>query len=199
VIEDRDLSRIAAFTDGVVAVAITLLVLNLTVPDLARNSASELWDRLGDLGDDALAYALAFALVGRFWVLHHRLFERLRSFDGQLMALNLVFLFLIALMPFSAELQARHGDLVPADVIFASTLFLTALTHWWMAVHAQRAGLERSPDPSRRATPFMALLFLASIPVAFASPIAAQAMWVGSIVVRGLQPRGLGRRSATSE
>ena len=102
-ISGRGLGRIAAFTDGVMAVAITLLVLNVEVPHLRAGES------LGDaLVDDILpslgAYALAFALVGRFWVIHHNLFEKLHSFDRTLMALNLLFLSLIVLMPFSAQL-----------------------------------------------------------------------------------------------
>jgi uncharacterized membrane protein len=197
--EKHDLARITAFTDGVMAVAITLLVLNLKVPDLATYNSHELVRSLGHLGDDALAYAFSFALVGRYWWLHHRLFERLRGFDGQLMALNLLFLALIALMPFTAELQARYGDLAPADAVFAGTLGAAALTHWRMSVHAENAGLEHTPEPDKRTSPFMAVLFLVSIPVAFLSTITAQAMWVGSMVVRRYGRRRLGRSSATSE
>ena len=100
--EQRDLGRIAAFTDGVMAVAITLLVLNIQVPQLEHGQS--LSDALVDLLPSLGAYLLAFALVGRFWVIHHNLFEKLRGFDRTLMALNLSFLALIVLVPFSAEL-----------------------------------------------------------------------------------------------
>jgi uncharacterized membrane protein len=196
--EERDLGRITAFTDGVMAVAITLLVLNLAVPEVTHTS-HDLWKGLGRLGDDALAYAFSFAIVGRFWVLHHRLFERLKSFDDRLMRMNLLFLALIALMPFTADLVARYGDLAPADAVFAATLGFAALTHWRMSVHAEEAGLERAPEPGKLTSPFIAVLFFASIPVAFLSTITAQAMWVGSIVVRRYGARRLGRSSATSE
>ena len=99
---ERDLGRIAAFTDGVMAVAITLLVLNVEVPRLKPGQS--LGDALVDLLPSLGAYALAFALVGRFWVIHHNLFEKLRDFDRTLMALNLLFLSLVVLMPFSAQL-----------------------------------------------------------------------------------------------
>jgi uncharacterized membrane protein len=172
-----------AFTDGVMDVAITLLVLNLAVPEVAHNSRA-LWRGLGHLGDDALAYAFSFALVGRYWVLHHRLFERLKSFDDKLMRMNLLFLALIALMPFTAELVARYGDLAPADAVFAATLGFAGLAHWRMSVHAEEAGLEHTPEPNKLTSPVIAALFFASIPVAFVSTIAAQVMWVGTIVMR---------------
>ena len=68
-----------AFTDGVMAVAITLLVLNIEVPEVPPDQLNEaLRDLLGSVG----AYVLSFALVGRFWVVHHSMFETLRAFDG---------------------------------------------------------------------------------------------------------------------
>jgi len=79
-IEGRDLGRVAAFTDGVMAVAITLLVLNIDVP--RERPGDRLGDALVDLLPSLGAYALAFALVGRFWVIHHNLFEKLRNFTG---------------------------------------------------------------------------------------------------------------------
>jgi uncharacterized membrane protein len=73
--EGSDLGRINAFTDGVMAVAITLLVLNIEVPQVPD---SQLPGQLDELLPSVLAYALSFAIVGRFWVIHHRLFETLR-------------------------------------------------------------------------------------------------------------------------
>ena len=103
--ERTDLGRIMAFTDGVMAVAITLLVLNLEVP---RSAGDDLGEKLVDLVPSVLAYLLAFALVGRFWVIHHNLFETLRRFDGTLMGLNLLFLGTIAIVPFATDLFDRY-------------------------------------------------------------------------------------------
>ena len=73
--ERTNLARITAITDGVMAVSITLLVLSIEVPQVP---ADQLSGELDELVVPVLAYALAFALVGRFWVIHHRLFEELR-------------------------------------------------------------------------------------------------------------------------
>ena len=75
----EDLTRTTAFSDAVMAVAITLLVLSIEVPDVPQN---ELKGQLDDLIFPVAVYALAFALVGRFWVIHHRLFEDLRELDA---------------------------------------------------------------------------------------------------------------------
>src|SRR4029079_2745992 len=95
------LRRDVSSPDGCMPVAITLLVLNLEVPDVRSN---ELDEALRDLDGSFLAYVLTFALIGRFWVIHHNLFETLERFDGLMMVLNLLFLMLIALMPFGMDL-----------------------------------------------------------------------------------------------
>jgi uncharacterized membrane protein len=185
--EGSDLSRTTAFSDGVIAVAITLLVLNIEIPDVPGTSASELWDELGDVAPNVAVFAFSFALIGRYWVVHHRLFERLSRIDGRLMALNLGFLALIALMPFAASLLGDYGDLAPACAVFGSLLTFASLTHQAMAKHAVAAGLEARPveDPSDRTVALVIpLIYALSVPVAFLSTIAAQALWVGSIFVR---------------
>jgi uncharacterized membrane protein len=196
-VERSDLGRIMAFTDGVMAVAITLLVLNLEVPDVP---AGELDDALVDLFPSLVAYLLAFALVGRFWVIHHRLFETLRGFDSRLMSLNLSFLALIVLVPFATELFDRYTGEAEAAAVFGATMGLAALAHWSMTAHALRHG--HVHDTHRPATqPFgrpLALgftgLFLLSVPVAFLSTTAAALLWAATILlhvpVGWMRPRG---------
>jgi hypothetical protein len=131
-ISGRDLGRIAAFTDGVMAVAITLLVLNLEVPRLTPGE--DLGDALVDLLPSLGAYALAFALVGRFWVIHHNLFEKLRGFDRALMALNLLFLALIV--------HEHHREETEPAVTVGfglTTVFLLSVPAAFLSVHIAEA------------------------------------------------------------
>ena len=88
-----------AFTDGVFAIAITLLVLALEMPANLATSAHALRDR----SDDFFAYAISFAVLGSIWIDHHRFFTLVARFDGRLIALNLLYLALVALVPFSAS------------------------------------------------------------------------------------------------
>src|SRR4051794_10699289 len=83
-----EFNRIVAFSDGVFAIAITLLVLGLTVPSGVQNLTETLLDNEGDF----LAYAISFAVLGRYWLAHHRFFSALERFDGVLMALKLFYL-----------------------------------------------------------------------------------------------------------
>lgn len=188
--ERTDLGRIVAFSDGVIAVAITLLVLNVEVPQLPSGRENELGEELVDLLPSLAAYAVAFALVGRYWVIHHRFFERLRAFDGMLMRLNLVFLALIALMPFSSELGDRYDKEPIAAAVFGATLGVAALVNLAMIRHALRADLFHA-HARRIAEPFggaisltLATVFLLSVPVAFLSTLLAHLMWLLAIVVR---------------
>ena len=148
--EGRDVSRIRAFTDGVMAVAITLLVLNIEVPDLPTGSEGQLDEELLDLLPSLGAYALSFALVGRYWVVHHRMFEDLRSFDGTLMSLNLVFLALIGLVPFSSDLVDRYDQEPIAAAVFAGTLGLAALVNTIMVRYIRRRGFAPAADEANR-------------------------------------------------
>ena len=182
-----DFGRIVAFTDGVMAVAITLLVLNLEVPDVRSD---ELDDALRDLDGSFLAYVLTFALIGRFWVIHHNLFERLERFDGQMMVLNLVFLMLIALMPFGMDLVDTYPDTSIAIATFAVILSLASLTHWTMTAHSLRSDFvhpEKVDDTHRRGIVSLVVpaIFLMSVPVAFVSPLLAELMWAATVVLRG--------------
>ena len=179
----RDLGRFGAFSDGVLAIAITLLVLNFRLPDV---DGSKLPSALLHLWPDLLSYALSFAVVGRFWIVHHRIFSGLGAVDGALVTLNLVFLALAALMPFASEVLARYGDEPAAAMAYGAVITLGSLTSWMMVNLAKRRGLV---EPSRaeasrhfgtrRALVLPGILAL-SIPVALLSPLAAELMWIAS-------------------
>lgn len=180
------------------AVAITLLVLNLEVPTAPGD---ELGEELQDLLPDLAAYALSFALIGRFWVLHHRLFDELRTFDGPLMALNLLFLSLVVLLPFSTDLVDHYGEEPLAAAVFGATVGLASLAQAAMSAYVLRENLVRGDmhrRPNSRFAFAYSLIFLLSVPLAFASPRAAQAVWLSTLVVR-YPLRRLIARSRTSQ
>jgi uncharacterized membrane protein len=186
-VDRQDLSRIGAFSDGVMAVAITLLVLNIEVPNVREDDLPDaLWDLIPSLG----AYVLSFALVGRYWVIHHGLFATFVRFDGPLLALNLAFLMLIALVPFATNLVDGYSTVPVAAATFGAVLGLAALVHWLMTFHARRAELihehlrgDSSPLGSTVALGFALVGFL-SVPVAFLSTTVAWLMWTSLLVLR---------------
>ena len=194
---ERALGRIGAFSDGVMAVAITLLVLNLQVPTL--NHGQSLGDALVDLLPSLGAFLLAFALVGRFWVVHHNLFEKLRGFDSTVMVLNLGFLAAIVLIPFSAELYDTYTSDALAAAVLGANLGLAAMAHSAMTAHVLRTGLmheERRAETQPTVGLGITATFMLSVPAAFLSVHIAEALWISTVPVR-YPLRRLGRRTTS--
>ena len=175
-----EFSRIVAFSDGVFSIAMTLLVLNLGIPkDLANGEvASALWDQR----ENFFAYALSFAVIGRYWLVHHRFFSQVTAFDGRLIALNMLYLGWIVLIPFSSEVLGEHGGTTAAVILYAANLTAVVLIGMGMSADARRAGLTSidlaSHGEQRWRSLYIAGVFLLSIPVAFVAPNIAPYMWL---------------------
>ena len=176
-----EFSRIVAFSDGVFAIAITLLVLELKIPE-ALDGGQTVADALWDQRQQFLAYGISFAVIGRYWVIHHRFFGEVTGFDGRLLTLNLFYLAWIVLIPFSSQLLGDYGDTTTGIVVYAVNLTAVSLIGWWMAADGQRAGLTRLGADDEREYRFRAFfvasVFLLSIPVAFVSPSIAPFFWL---------------------
>ena len=178
---ELEFTRVVAFSDGVIAIAITLLVLNLDVPSVPNG---ELAEAVGDQWSLYLAFILSFALIGRFWILHHRAFTLMERFDGTLIVLNLCFLALIVVMPFATSLISNYQDDPVCIVVYALVVGLASLMTWLMIRHSLRsghvrAGMQRRAVAAaswRNLTP--TILFLVSAPVALLSSGAAFALWL---------------------
>ena len=133
--EQKETGRIEAFSDGVFAVAITLLVLNIKIPELDVKSPGELlgdaalWSTLGGEWPMLAAYATSFATIGVMWLNHHRLFEHIKYTNTVLMLINLSLLLIIVFIPVPTALLAEYlvrPDLHAAAVLYSSTSLLMA-------------------------------------------------------------------------
>jgi uncharacterized membrane protein len=175
-----EFSRIVAFSDGVFSIAITLLVLNLLIePGIAhKDLGKEIWAQRENL----IAYGISFAVIGRFWLVHHRFFGEVTAFDGKLIALNMLYLGWIVLIPFSSSLLGDYGGVTVAVVVYAVNLSAVVLIGLWMMVDAHRAGLTSIGEEQHREgwirSTYIASVFLLSIPVGFVAPTVAQLMWL---------------------
>jgi uncharacterized membrane protein len=184
-----ELDRIIFFSDGVFAIAITLLVIGLHVPALPSDVAnSELSRRLLDDWPRVLSYAVSFAVIGLYWIGHHRFFGHIRRFDHRLILLNLAFLGLIAFLPFPTAVLGRYGGHRPAVVLYAGSLALAGLASTALWLYAWQAKLA---DVGPRRARYLAVraaipvvVFGVSIPIAFVSPAAAQFSWLSLFLVR---------------
>lgn len=174
-----EFSRIVAFSDGVFSIAITLLVLNLLIPkaEVDGSVGQAIWDER----ENFLSYAISFAVIGRFWLVHHRFFGEVTAFDGRLIGLNMLYLGFIVLIPFSSSVLGDFSG-TTAVVVYAVNLSVVVLIGLWMTADAHRAGLTSADAATQREglvrAGYIASVFLISIPVAFFAPTAAQLMWL---------------------
>jgi uncharacterized membrane protein len=134
--------RLEAFSDGVLAIAITLLVLQIDVPNAQQGS---LFDELIDLWPSYLAFILSFAVIGIMWVSHHSMFERIANVDRTLMFLNLLLLMGIAFLPFPTALLARYIQQGGENAEFAAAMYSTTMTLIGLFFAAMWYQLYRNP------------------------------------------------------
>ncbi len=133
--------RLEALVDGVFAIAMTILVLEVKVPDLeAPRSAAELGAKLAHDAPTIAAYFFSFGLLGIFWAWHHRLARLIASLDVPLVALSLFFLSLVSFFPFAAALVGRYL-LNPASMaVYLPITGLILATQWLTLEMARRRG-----------------------------------------------------------
>jgi uncharacterized membrane protein len=186
-----DLGRTLALSDGIFAIAMTLLAFQIQPPTgPGRALAHELGKRAGQY----YVFALSFSVIGLFWLAHHRLFRQVRRTDEMLMSLNLLFLMLVAALPFPSAVLARYGGQRVAVILYASAMATAGFLMMVLTVVAQR---RRLLAPAATATAIRRSLwragsaagvFVVSIPVAIASPSVATYTWVAVVPLR-LLPR----------
>ena len=176
-----EFARIVAFSDGVFSIAITLLVLELKLP--AEHLANaELWHALGEQREKFIAYAISFAVIARFWLVHHSFFSEVKAFDGRLIGLNMLYLGFVVLIPFSSQVLGEYGGQLPSVVVYSANLTAVVLTAQLMAWDARRSGLARSDAQTQRESVirslFIAAVFLGSIVVALFDASIAPWIWL---------------------
>lgn len=131
--------RIEAFSDGVLAIVITLMVLEIKVPLLAESATdAEALQKLGTLVPKFLAYLLSFVMIAIFWVNHHQFFHSLRRSDRTLLWLNNHLLFWLCLIPFPTAFLGEHPSLKTAVAFFAILMFMAALSFYILRRYAMR-------------------------------------------------------------
>jgi len=181
--DDEGIGRILALSDGVFAIAITLLIIAIAIP--AATSDAGLPDALLELWPRYLAYVLSFLVIARFWVTHHLAFRLIARYDATLVWLNLLLLMLVGFLPFPTAVLGEHIGSPAAAVLYATSVCLAgaaSAAYWWYA--SGRGNLLR-PDVGRarvRALRARGLsgpvLFGLSLPIAAFAPYAAEVLWV---------------------
>jgi uncharacterized membrane protein len=134
-------SRVEAFSDGVFAIAITLLILDVHVPSVSQGNLGAALTRQWPT---YVAYLISFAFIGIMWVNHHRLFNHIRRSDNGLMFLNLLLLLGVSVVPFPTALLAAHyygGGRTIAAAVFNGTYVVIAIFFNVLWHHVVRGGL----------------------------------------------------------
>lgn len=169
--------RVAFFSDAVFAIAMTLLVVGIGLPD-------DLDTVFGEKRSEIISFFIGFAVLANYWLAHHRFVTQLRAVDLGLMRLNLIYLAAIAFLPFPTGMLGKFEYATSIFLMFAVTLAVASLLETAMLIHARNAELLVNV-PSSAAFRYMVTgsiipvaLFAASVPIAFWSTTAALTSWL---------------------
>jgi uncharacterized membrane protein len=205
--------RLLALSDGVVAIALTLLVLDLKVPAETvlrhTDSASELAAVLGHDTDQLISYFVSFYVIAQFWLAHHRVFRVVTGHSEGLAWWNFAFLFTITIIPFTSGLLGLFSGNPLAVDIFAANMLLASLASQLTARFIRSRGLISTgyhPEQARagRIRAYTVSLVMAvSIVVAWWNADWAKYLWIliaflPDIVIRATRPRRPAPEAVTS-
>jgi uncharacterized membrane protein len=180
----EEFTRVLSFSDGMFAIAMTLLVVGITVPVLQQgDSVDELADAINDLTGNIVSFVISFLVIGRYWVAHHDFVSRLKALDPGLVWNNLLYLMFVAFLPFPTALLGNYFENPLAVAIYAVCVAAISGMEVVLYRHAHRNDLmqPKLPEEVYRWGAFMSLapvfLFIASIPIAFIHTWIAVASW----------------------
>jgi uncharacterized membrane protein len=169
-------SRLEAFSDGVVAILITIMVLELKAPHEAT------WSALTELRPVFLAYVLSFVNLGMYWTNHHHLIYATQRINGTVLWANLHLLFWLSLMPFATAWMGENNFAMIPTVVYGIDLLASSIAYFILvrtilaqeAPESRLAGALGSDFKGKVST----ALYVAAIALAFVNPHIAQAIYV---------------------
>ena len=185
--------RIEAFSDGVLAIIITIMVLELKVPhghDL---------DALLPLLPIFFSYVLSFANVGIYWNNHHHMFQAVKHVGGWVLWANLHLLFWLSLMPFATGFMGENGFTAPTVALYAFDLLMCSISYAFlvralMAEHGADSDFARALGSDRKGN-LSTLMYALAIPLAFVQPLLALALLAGVAAIWIVPDRRFARMS----
>jgi uncharacterized membrane protein len=177
--EEIPYERILFFTDAVVAIAITLLALDLRL-ELSEEHVFTFHDLLLPW-KNYLAFALSFIIIADFWKTHHSIFTYIHKMDEVLLSLNVAWLFFIITLPFCASVLSSHFDTTPAIFLYSLNIFMLSIIQNFIWDYADtREGFVNRETLSKEKDEWIQMIFnldmvngLVAIVVSFISPLAA--------------------------
>lgn len=183
VIDDEDIpkERLQALVDGIFAIAMTLLVFGVHVPELAKNaSTGDLLASLQGLLPSISTFLVSFIILGMFWVAHHTEFHYIKKLDHRLIWLNIFYLLFVCLVPFTAELLGKYLFNQASIILYGINLVAMVLIHaaMWNHVTSRQYLVIEYIDPRinklvRRISYFAVAAYFLAILLSFWNPVIA--------------------------
>src|SRR3954463_9356646 len=135
-------TRLETFSDGVIAIIITIMVIEIKLPNLTTSSTTvETIDNLHNLVPYLITYAFSFMMIGIFWTNHHHMFHLLKHTDEQLLWQNFLFLFLLSLIPIATAIVGSNPFIALSAVIYGVVMLLTNSSFLLMRHYSLRKDL----------------------------------------------------------
>jgi uncharacterized membrane protein len=143
-------TRIEAFSDGVIAIIITLMILEIKLPDKfdVLPVGGNMWAALGHIVTHVIAYLLSFVMLGIYWVNHHNFFHRIQHADRKLLWLNLNLLFWFSLIPIPTAILGYHPLRYESSMLYGFIQFMCSASFTYMGVYANKRDLFTSKVPA---------------------------------------------------
>jgi uncharacterized membrane protein len=183
-VDGLGLERLVFFSDAVFAIAITLLALDLRLPEGGLETDAAVRAALRTMSTPLITFVISFTVVGVFWVGHHRRYRYVGQYDARLLWLNLLLLMLIAFVPFPTSVLSASGQRT-ATVFYAATMAtigVATLLNWLYASHRRRLLRPEVTDAQvRRETRLLLaapVVFLLSIGLAWVNDDVAKFSWL---------------------
>jgi uncharacterized membrane protein len=177
-------TRLETFSDGVFAIAATLLILEIRLP-----GGASLTHQLLDLWPSYAAYAVSFLTIGIMWINHHTVFQQIDRVDRTFLTVNIVFLMMIAFVPFPTHVLAAHlhEDAKVAAFFYGLTLTLTAIMYQVLWFYAARGRRLIRADADQRMISGISRAFLPGVPLYATAMLAALvSSWLSVALYAGI-------------
>ncbi|MEO8763209.1 MAG: TMEM175 family protein [Ginsengibacter sp.] len=141
--QDFQLERFIFFSDGVFAISITLLIIEIKIPYIPNPTDLFLWHSLSEMALRFLGFIISFGIVGHYWSVHHRIFGYVAKYSSSLIWLNLAFLLTVVMLPFSAGLLGEYSSNTNLKIpyaVYAFNMSLTGFMNYWLWVYVSGSG-----------------------------------------------------------
>lgn len=174
-------NRLEAFSDGVIAIIITIMILELKIPELHKNfTDKEVWVALLQIVPKLSAYILSFLVIAIMWLNHHSLFERLSHSDSKLVWYNSFLLFSMSLIPLPTAFLAEHLLLYQAVMLYGLVMFLSSFSFYLLRRYVEvDAKLIPYNKFVQRSNIITTLLYFFSIPLSLVSVYFSYVIFIG--------------------